>query len=125
MIKGFNKEEFLAQPVEARIEQEIETAYDVRGNGIHPLSAVEQTIILNIGGTDYDVRQLVYSLFDLQARNDKMTEEIKEMWNAITEIQAEMRDLVDSRYYEVKTRIYPLEADVYDLKERFRSIDSN
>ena len=124
MIKGFNKEEFLAQPVEARIEQEIETAYDVRGNNICQFP-MEQTIVLNIGGTDYDVRQLVYSLFDLQARNDRMTEEIKEMWNAIHEMQTEMRDLVDSRYYEVKTRIYPLEADVYNLKERLRSIDSN
>ena len=119
MIKGFNKEEFLAQPVEARIEQEIETAYDIRGNGISQFP-MEQTIILNIGGTDYDVRQLVYSLFDLQVCNARMTEEVKEMRNVIKEMQTEMRDLVDSRYYEVKTRIYPLEA-----KERLRSIDSN
>ena len=118
MIKGFNKEDFLTQPMELRIEQEmIEIDYDTQeGNLISPLG---QTIVLNIGGINYDLRQLVYSLFDLEAKVNTMTEKIQIM-------QEELRSQSELVTYNLlNDRIYPLECDILNLYDRLESIDSN
>ena len=117
MIKGFNKEEFLAQPMEVHIEQEvIETAHDIQGGNV--ISPLEQSIVLNIGGIDYDLRQLVYSFFDLEAKVDRMTEKIERMQE---ELQSQ-REFVT--YENLNNRICPLECDILNLYDRLELIDS-
>lgn len=61
MIYGFNKEEFMNQPVFATIEQDTMEAIGPRGDIIHPFVG-EQTIVIHVGGQDYDVRELVWKL---------------------------------------------------------------
>lgn len=57
MIYGFDKEEFMNEPVFATIEQNIMEAIGPRGNAIHPFTD-EQSIVIHVGGQDYDVRDL-------------------------------------------------------------------
>lgn len=120
MIKSFNKEEFLAQPMEVRVEQETNTAYDLQAEediSSFP-SNLEQTIVLNIGGTDYDLRQLVYSIFDLEAKVDRITEKIERMQE---ELQSQIEFVT---YKNLDNRISPLEFEISDLYNRLESIDS-
>lgn len=122
MIKGFNKEDFLAQPMELRIEQEmVEIDYDEQGGNV--ISPLEQTIVLNIGGTDYDLRQLVYSLFDLEAKVNNMTEKIQEMQRVLKELQSQSRSEFVT-YQVLDSRICPLECDILNLYDCLESIDS-
>ena len=61
MINMFNKEEFFAEPVSVQMHEEVSYAQDAFGNAVAAFPH-ERTIIINVGGEDYDVRELVWRL---------------------------------------------------------------
>ena len=75
MIKSFNKEEFMSQPVTVEMSQETEYAYDSLGNTIAAFPH-EKSIIINVGGEDHDVRDLVWRLKCAEANIDQLCEKL-------------------------------------------------
>lgn len=67
MIEQFTKEEFMHQPMEVRIENTYVPLETDRNCGIMP-QALEQTIVLHVGGEDYDIRDLVWRLHEAEMR---------------------------------------------------------
>ena len=67
MIEQFTKEEFMHQPMEVRVENTYVPLEANRGCGIIP-QALEQTIVLHVGGQDYDIRDLVWRLHEAEMR---------------------------------------------------------
>lgn len=61
MINMFNKEEFFAQPVSVQMHEEVSYAQDAYGNAVAAFPH-ERTIVISVGGEDYDVRELVWRL---------------------------------------------------------------
>lgn len=76
MIKSFNKEEFMSQPAEIKITQEMEYAYGSRTDS--PICAFphEQSIVITVGGEDHDVRDLVWRLKCAEANIDQLCERL-------------------------------------------------
>ena len=75
MIKSFNKEEFMSQPVTVEMSQETEYAYDSLGNTIAAFPH-GQSIVINVGGEDHDVRDLVWRLKCAEANIDQLCERL-------------------------------------------------
>ena len=75
MIKSFNKEEFMSQPVQVEISQEESYAYDTLGNTIAAFPT-GRTVVINVGGEDYDVRDLVWRLKCAEANIDDVCERL-------------------------------------------------
>ena len=63
MIDSFEKERFMHEPIEISLERDYCEAY---GYGNHKITEFinDQTIVLNIGGNTYDVRDLIWRLFE-------------------------------------------------------------
>lgn len=83
MIKGFDYEEFISQPISIDITQEMQ--YARRGNTIAAFPT-ERSIMINIGGKDYDVKDLIWRLeraeaatYDLQALCAQLFHRIEEL----------------------------------------------
>lgn len=79
MIYGFDKEEFMNQPVFATIEQETQYAVCSRDNRVIPWQSQEQSIVLHIGDRDYDVRDLVYRLLRTEGEVMALTEKVADL----------------------------------------------
>ena len=75
MIKSFNKEEFMSQPVQVEISQEETYAYDTLGNTIAAFPT-GQTVVINVGGEEHDVRDLVWRLKCAEANIDQLCERL-------------------------------------------------
>lgn len=67
MIEQFTKEEFMHQPMEVRIENTYVPLEADKNCGIIP-QTLEQTIVLHVGGEDYDIRDLVWRLHEAEMR---------------------------------------------------------
>ena len=83
MIYVFDKEEFMNQPVFATIEQNIMEAIDPRGNVIHPFADNEQSIVIHVGGNDYDVRDLVWRIFENESRINTLENQVDALIDAV------------------------------------------
>lgn len=75
MIKSFNKEEFMSQPVQVEISQDTEYAQNIHGNTIAAFPT-GQTVVINVGGEEYDVRDLVWRLKCAEANIDQLCERL-------------------------------------------------
>lgn len=85
MIKGFNQEDFMSQPLSVDVTQETQYACDCFGNTVAAFPT-EQTIMIAVGGTEYDVRDLVWRLlraeeatYDLQTQVAQLLHRIEEL----------------------------------------------
>ena len=83
MIYGFDKEEFMNQPVFATIEQNIMEAIGPRGNVIHPFADNEQSIAIHVGGQDYDVRDLVWRIFENESKIITLENQVDALIDAV------------------------------------------
>ena len=85
MIKGFDKEAFMREPVEIEIKREMQEL-PVFDNTARLLAPMEQSIVLHVGGQDYDIRELVYRLLraegnlnDLQVETSKFIHKMEKV----------------------------------------------
>ena len=78
MIEYFDKEEFMSQPVEVEISQEDSYARDTLGNTVAAFPT-KQTVVINIGGEEHDVRDLVWRLKYAEANIDQLCKRLCEL----------------------------------------------
>ena len=78
MIKSFNKEEFMSQPVQVEISQDTEYAQNIHGNTI-AVFPTGQTVVINVGGEEHDVRDLVWRLKCAEANIDQLCERLMKL----------------------------------------------
>lgn len=78
MIKHFNKDEFMSQPVQVEVSQEESYAYDTLGNTIATFPT-RQTIVINVGGEEHDVRDLVWRLKCAEANIDQLCSRLSKL----------------------------------------------
>lgn len=75
MINIFNKEEFFSEPASVQIHEETSYAKDVLGNTVAAFPR-ERAIIINVGGQDYDVRDLVWRLKSAETLIDQLISKV-------------------------------------------------
>lgn len=90
MIYGFDKEEFMNEPVFATIEQNIMEAIGPRGNVIHPFADCEQSIVIHVGGNDYDVRDLVWRIFENEGKINTLENQVDALVDAVKFLKARL-----------------------------------
>ena len=83
MIECYTKEDFMRQPIEVTAIRETCDAIDIGGRVIMPFPQ-EQTILLHVGGSEYDIRDLVWRIvradrevFDLQTKVEALEEKMR------------------------------------------------
>lgn len=89
MIYGFDKEEFMNEPVFATIEQNIMEAIGPRGNVIHPF-ADEQTIVIHVGGQDYDLRDLIWRIFENERKINTLENQVDTLVGVVTDLKTRL-----------------------------------
>lgn len=89
MIDSFEKERFMHEPVEITLERDCSTAY-AYGNYKVAEFVNDQTVILNIGGNNYDVRDLIWRVFE----SERM----------VNDLNTRLFDL-EKKYEELKGRV--------------------
>ena len=89
MIYGFNKEEFMNQPAFATIEQDTMEAIGPRGDIIHPFVG-EQTIVIHVGGQDYNLRVLVYRIFENEMKIATLENRVNNLVCAIEDLSVRL-----------------------------------
>lgn len=97
MIDSFEKERFMHEPIEVTIERDYFEACAYGNNKVAEF-VNDQTIILNIGGNNYDVRDLIWRLFE----SERM----------VNDLNTRLFNL------ENDTRVLNLENDYEELKGR-------
>ena len=75
MIKSFDKEEFMSMPAWVEVSQEETYARDTFGNTIAAFPT-GQSVVINVGGEEYDVRDLVWRLKCAEANIDDLCERL-------------------------------------------------
>lgn len=101
MIEWFDKEEFMKAPVELHSVTE---TYDVLGphnNVIMPF-AQEQSIVLHIGGRDYDVRDLVYRLLRSEGEVMALMSTVADLQTRIQTLEGKMNAKETEPEYDTK-----------------------
>lgn len=78
MINMFNKEEFFAEPVSVQMHEEVSYAQDAYGNAVAAFPR-EQTVIINVGGEDYDIRELVWRLKSAETLLDQLIYRVNDL----------------------------------------------
>ena len=68
----------MSQPVQVEISQDIEYASDTLGNTIAAFPT-ERTVVINVGGEEHDVRDLVWRLKCAEANIDQLCERLCEL----------------------------------------------
>ena len=97
MIKSFDKEEFMSMPAWVEVSQEETYAYDTLGNTIAAFPT-GQSVVINVGGEDYDVRDLVWRLKCAEANVDQLCARL-------CELDRYCRDL-ESRLGQLEQRVF-------------------
>jgi hypothetical protein len=81
MIEQFTKEEFMHQPMEISIENTYVPLEADRERDIKP-QFLEQTIVMHVGGRDYDIRDLVWRLHEAEMRMCELEDRITRLEHA-------------------------------------------
>lgn len=110
MIEYFDKEEFMKAPVELHSVTETYDVLGPRNDVIMPFIG-EQSIVLHIGGRDYDIRDLVYRL--LRAEGEVMA-----LMDKVADLQTHVRVLED----KMRARKIEPEYDTKVLDEYIRGV---
>ena len=110
MIEWYNKEEFMKAPVEIVTTRETCDAVDIGGRVIMPFIQ-EPSLVLCIGGGEYDVRDLVYRL--LRAEGEVMT-----LMEKVVDLQTHVWTLED----KMSAREPESEYDTKILDEYIRGV---
>ncbi len=98
MIRGFEREEFIHQPVEVVLRQEEELyALKDRGYDIRPMPQ-EQTIVISVGGIEYDVRDLIWRIKSTEAEVDMLRDMIGRLRIEFDILNARLQ-VQENRYY--------------------------
>lgn len=98
MIEQFTRTEFMHQPVEARIENTYVPLEADNDFNIRP-QALEQTIVLHVGGEDYDIRDLIWRLHDAEKHICRLTERVAILEEAVGDIQSQKISTVELDQY--------------------------
>ena len=101
MVKGFDKEEFMKNYAEIRVDR-IASDDDLLCNQACVVRPPEQTLVIHVNGEDYDVRELIWRLL-------RTEEELK-----VLHID------FNGPISELLARVGHLEAQCYDLEKRLR-----
>ena len=86
MIDSFEKERFMHEPVEVTLERDYSEAY-VYGNNVVAEFINDQTITLNIGGNSYDVRDLIWRLFESERMVNDLNTRLLNLENDYEELK--------------------------------------
>lgn len=92
MIEYFDKEEFMSQPVQVEISQEESYACDTLGNTMAAFP-IEQTVVINVGGEEHDVRDLVWRLKCAETNIDQLCERLCELDCFCRSLNVRLEDL--------------------------------
>lgn len=86
MIDSFEKERFMHEPVEVALERDYSEVY---GYGNHKITEFinDQTITLNIGGNIYDVRDLIWRLFESERMVNDLNTRLLNLENNYEELK--------------------------------------
>ena len=87
MIEQFTKEEFMHQPVEIRVESTYMPLEADKDYGIKPLP-LEQTIVLHVGGEDYDVRDLIWRLHEAEMRICELVDRTERLEHVVADLKS-------------------------------------
>lgn len=97
MIDSFEKEQFMHQPVFVTIEQNTTEAIGPRGDVVHPF-AYEQNIVIHVGGSDYDVRDLVWRIFENESKINTLENQVDALVDAIKYLSTRL-EVQEGRVY--------------------------
>lgn len=90
MIDSFEKEYFMHQPLFATIEQDTTEAIGPRGNAIHPF-VNEQTIVIHFAGSDYDMRDLVWRIFENESQINALENQVDALFGVVQDLSTRLK----------------------------------
>ena len=113
MIEQFLKKEILYSPAHARVEDTY-TPLEADQNQARCLPQVqEKTIILNVGGQDYDIRDLIWRLYQVE-------QDVCQLRNRVVILEAESTKRVDSE--QISCEVEYCVDELTRHKELFESL---
>ena len=90
MIDSFYKEQFIHQPIDITIEEDTLEARAPNGHIVAQWSG-ERAISINIGNNDYDVRDLVWRIFENESRINALENQVDNLVCVVTDLIARLK----------------------------------